>query len=154
MRGKKLIDHTGARGRPCSPGALRGAAARVADSGGSRVALGLLLLASGALYWLRPRRVAVSGPSMEPTLRAGDRLLVVRGRPVKAGSVVALKDPNNSRRVIVKRVTAVRREDVIVRGDNPEASVDSRTFGPVPRSALLGTVVRRYAPAARAGSVR
>ncbi len=126
---------------------------KAAESGSGRIFCGILFLVSGIVFWLRPRRIAVKGPSMEPTLRAGDRLLVIKGRPVKAGSVVALKDPNNPRRVIVKRVTAVRREEVIVRGDNADASVDSRTFGPVPRSALLGTVVRRYAPAARAGSI-
>jgi nickel-type superoxide dismutase maturation protease len=91
---------------------------------------------------------------MEPTLSAGDRLLVARTRPVKAGDVVALKDPRNPRRVIVKRVVAVRRGEMVVHGDNPEASVDSRSFGPVSNVAVLGRVVRRYAPIGRAGPVR
>ena len=43
---------------------------------------------------------------------------------------------------------------IVVRGDNPEASTDSRSFGPVPTSAVLGRVARRYAPSWRAGPVR
>ena len=97
--------------------------------------------------------MVVAGASMRPTLWAGDRLLVVRTGPVKAGDVVALRDPRDPERVIVKRVVAVRRGEVIVRGDNPRASIDSRSFGPVRNGAVLGKVVRRYAPADRAGPV-
>lgn len=154
MTGGKFVGLVGDASRRADPRPVGRALRRASGPWTSRAVCGLVLLALGTFFWLRPRRVAVNGPSMEPTLKAGDRLLVIRGRPVKAGSIVALVDPNNSRRVIVKRVTAVRREEVIVRGDNADASVDSRTFGPVPRSALLGTVVRRYAPAARAGVVR
>jgi len=128
--------------RPKSPGPLE------------RSLLGALTVALAATVVLRPRRVVVVGMSMEPTLLAGDRLLVVHSGTARAGDVIALRDPHNPRRVIVKRVTAVRRGEVIVRGDNPGASIDSRSFGPVPNRAVLGNVVRRYAPASRAGPVR
>jgi nickel-type superoxide dismutase maturation protease len=123
---------------------------RSRHSAANRIAAVSVVFAA-VLLLVRPRRVVVSGMSMEPTLLAGDRLLVGRTRPIRAGDVVALRDPTNPRHVIVKRVTAVRRTEVIVRGDNPWASIDSRSFGPVPRRAILGTVVRRYAPAGRAG---
>ncbi|MGH9029713.1 MAG: S26 family signal peptidase, partial [Acidimicrobiales bacterium] len=100
--------------------------------GGKYAALagGLLALLGGAVAVIRPRRVVVTGRSMEPTLSAGDRLLVGRLGSAKVGDIVALRDPTNQRRVIVKRVTAVRRDEIVVRGDNSASSVDSRSFGP------------------------
>jgi hypothetical protein len=43
---------------------------------------------------------------------------------------------------------------VLVLGDNPAASTDSRTFGAVPLAALCGRCVHRYAPIDRAGALR
>jgi signal peptidase I len=91
---------------------------------------------------------------MEPTLSAGDRLLVVRSPRLRVGDVVALRAPGDERTVLVKRVEALVPEGVVVLGDNRAASTDSRGFGPVPRKAVLGRVIRRYAPAERAGPVR
>jgi nickel-type superoxide dismutase maturation protease len=91
---------------------------------------------------------------MEPTLAPGDRLLVVRARRLHAGDVVAVRDPTDPKRVLVKRVGAVLEDEIVLRGDNPGVSTDSRSFGPVPTSAVLGRVVRRYAPGWSAGPVR
>ncbi len=113
---------------------------------------GGLVLAVAAV--LRPRRVVVAGASMEPTLWAGDRLLIARTGPARTGDVIALRDPRDPKRVIVKRVAAVRRGEMVVRGDNPDASIDSRSFGPVLNVAVLGRIVRRYGPVGRAGPVR
>jgi inner membrane protease subunit 1 len=116
------------------------------------------LVASAALVLaellVRPRRVVVEGRSMEPTLAPGDRLLVTRARGLHAGDVVAVRDPRDRRRVLVKRVGAVLDDEIVLRGDNPSASTDSRTFGPVPAKAVLGRVSRCYSPAWRAGPVR
>jgi nickel-type superoxide dismutase maturation protease len=104
----------------------------------------------------RWRRVSVRGTSMTPTLEPADRLLVVRwGRP-SAGHLVALRDPRDQSRVLVKRVAEIdtRSRVVTVLGDNPAASTDSRVFGAVPFDAVVGRVVYRYAPAGRAGRVR
>lgn len=95
------------------------------------------------------RLVAVEGTSMEPALRPGDRLLVV-ARPPRVGDVVALRHDG---RVMVKRVAAIDGSHVTVHGDNGAASTDSRSFGPVPRSAVIGRAVYRYAPRERAGRV-
>jgi signal peptidase I len=86
---------------------------------------------------------------MLPALHPGDRLLVVRLQP-RPGDVVALVRDG---RTMVKRVAAVDGDEVSVRGDNDEASTDSRSFGPVPRSSILGRAVYRYAPSGRAGSI-
>jgi len=40
-----------------------------------------------------------------------------------------------------------------VRGDNPDASTDSRVFGPVRRRAVIGRAVYRYWPPARRGTL-
>ena len=104
------------------------------------------------------RRVVVAGESMAPTFLAGDRL-VVFARPFglpplpPVDSVVAVADPRDLSRTLVKRVAAVDRAmgRFDVRGDNPGASTDSRAFGPLPRSSLVGRVVYRYAPAGRTG---
>lgn len=86
---------------------------------------------------------------MEPTLAHGDRLVVVRRRHVRAGQIVAATDPRSPDRVLVKRIAAVGGGGVTLAGDNPAESTDSRTFGPVARSAVLGVVVYRYHPTPR-----
>ena len=87
---------------------------------------------------------------MVPTLQRGDRVVVVRGR-LRAGDVVALRDPREPSRVIVKRLRTVSRSVVEVVGDNPAASTDSRHFGAAARALVIGRVVYRYAPADRVG---
>lgn len=91
---------------------------------------------------------------MVPAVAAGDRVLVWRTGRVREGDVVALRDPRQPARTIVKRVAGVDEAGVVVLGDNPAESTDSRHFGPVPRSLVRGRVVYRYAPASRAGRVR
>ncbi len=68
------------------------------------------------------------------------------------GEVVLAADPREPSRELIKRVAAVDAESrtVDLRGDAPEASTDSRTFGAVPVEAVYWRVVARYWPAARA----
>jgi hypothetical protein len=113
---------------------------------------------------LRPRRVEVVGESMLPALRPGDRLLLLR-LPTPPGAVVAVVDPREPGRTLVKRVAAgpggeatvpgrgrmAAGSGYLVLGDNPGASTDSGEFGPVPARLLRGRAVYRYAPPARRG---
>jgi nickel-type superoxide dismutase maturation protease len=104
------------------------------------------------------RRVEVVGASMAPALLAGDRLVVARLPWVplfgpRPGHVVAVRDPRRPDRVLIKRVSGVEGRRVVVEGDAAHASTDSRSFGPVPRSAILGRAVYRYAPLGRSGPV-
>jgi inner membrane protease subunit 1 len=110
-------------------------------------------------WFLRPFRVAVTGPSMEPELLAGDYLVAVRAR-VRRGSLVVVEHPGRHGFEMVKRVTAVAGDSVDsitltpghvwIQGDNPSASSDSRSFGPVGPQAIKGVVRLRYWPPARA----
>jgi nickel-type superoxide dismutase maturation protease len=115
----------------------------------------------GALWLSRYhpiRRVEVVGSSMVPALLPGDRLVVVRlpwRSPLRPspGQVIALRDPRRVDRILIKRVRS--RDDrsgtLEVEGDCRELSTDSRSFGPVSRTAVVGRAVYRYAPADRSG---
>lgn len=89
--------------------------------------------------------VAVQGHSMLPTLWPGDRVLTVpsltRPRP---GRLVVVRDPADPGHLVVKRVHGVDAAGVDVRGDNPAASTDSRTWGPLPVTSVRRRVVRRW----------
>jgi len=96
--------------------------------------------------------VEVRGRSMAPTLLPGDRLLALRlRRPIRVGEVVLAPDPRDPRRELIKRVSGVGRSGVRLRGDNPAASTDARTFGAVPTGAIEWRVIGRYWPPARIG---
>jgi nickel-type superoxide dismutase maturation protease len=103
------------------------------------------------MRWALIGRVVVAGTSMAPTLLPGDRLLVLRTRRVRPGDLVVVPDPRAPERVVVKRAVAVDGGRVELGGDNPEASTDSRVFGPVPRATVQGRAVYRYAPPDRSG---
>jgi nickel-type superoxide dismutase maturation protease len=118
------------------------------------VAAGASLVGAALLVLAGLQRVVVRGDSMLPGLSAGDRLILIPPRRLRPGAVVALTDPRRSSRILVKRVAALEGGRVTVLGDNPAASTDSRVFGAVPISAVLGRAIYRYAPAARAGRVR
>ncbi len=114
-----------------------------------------VLVAAGAVACLvRPRRVAVVGPSMEPTLTSGDRLLVVRRGAPRVGDIVAVRDRGGAGRLLVKRVVSVVGDEIGIEGDNAPWSTDSRDFGPVDRRAVVGRAVYRYGPPGRSGPLR
>jgi nickel-type superoxide dismutase maturation protease len=117
------------------------------------------ILVVGPLLWWWSRcatRVVVEGPSMLPTLAPADRLLVVRRvsharQALRVGDLVVMRDPERHDRLLVKRVTATAVSGVVVVGDNPGASRDSRHFGEVSARLVVGRAWYRYAPATSAG---
>jgi signal peptidase I len=139
----------------------------------AEVALAFALVGAGV--WATTRLVVapwvVAGRSMEPTLAPGDRVLVdlwsYRRRPPRPGELVLFAGPGGA--PMVKRVASgpprgAPRQGVIpakpgevriwVLGDNGDASLDSRAFGPVPMRRVRGRVAWRYWPLPRAGRIR
>ncbi|GAA2624693.1 S26 family signal peptidase [Actinomadura fulvescens] len=126
---------------------------------------------AGVLLWARRRLVAitVTGLSMTPAYQDRDRVLVRRvplGK-VRTGDVVVVEQPPprwstrpGRAELVIKRVAGTPGEalptemkgslpdDVVpggclvVLGDNPAESYDSRHFGYVPADRLVGLVVR------------
>lgn len=115
-----------------------------------------LVALGGAWVVLRPRRAIVTGTSMVPTLLPGDRVLLrsVREKDLQVGRIVAVRDPRDARRVLIKRIARVGVGPtwlLHVAGDNPLASTDSRDFGAVGADRLVGVAMLRYAPKERWG---
>lgn len=100
--------------------------------------------------------VEVTGRSMHPTLKLGDRLLVetwtYRRRSPRVGEVVVAPDPREPTRELIKRVAAVEDEQVTLRGDAAK-STDSRRFGSIPVADVRARAAFRYWPVRRAGSI-
>ena len=87
--------------------------------------------------------VLVRGPSMAPTLRDGDALLVRRGARARAGDVVVARFRSRPDLLVVKR--AVREQDGgwWIEGDNEFVADDSRAYGVAD---VIGWVFVRYWP--------
>jgi len=87
------------------------------------------------------QRVRVSGPSMVPTLRDGDVVLVRHGVPVRTGDVVLARFRSLPERFVIKR--AVREVDGgwWLASDNVAAGGDSAAHGVA--DVLARVVLRR-----------
>ncbi|GLZ81976.1 S26 family signal peptidase [Actinorhabdospora filicis] len=126
-------------------------------------AIGCLSVTAVLLIRTRLVIVTVHGPSMEPALADGDRLLVRRAGldRVRGGDIVVLASPQRGSTWFVKRAVAVPGDPVpealreiaggetvppgrfLILGDNPAVSADSRRFGYQRADGLLGVMVRR-----------
>ena len=91
--------------------------------------------------------VRVSGRSMQPTLRAGDRLLVQHGATPRDGDLAVVRLPDGV--VAVKRVTGRRDGGWWVERDNAAEGVDSWLVGAIPDDDLVAVVRARVWPLAR-----
>ena len=87
--------------------------------------------------------VLVSGPSMAPTLRAGDALLVRRGGRVRPGDVVVARFRARPDLLVVKRAVHAEDGGWWLRGDNDLVTGDSRAYGVAD---VVGRVVLRCWP--------
>jgi nickel-type superoxide dismutase maturation protease len=101
-------------------------------------------------------RVAVAERSMEPALRPGDWLLVLRTTRVRAGHLVVARHPRRQSMFVVKRAARRGEDGWWLESDNPNGgAVDSRAFGAVPAGLIEGRVLLRYwPPRGRRGTLR
>jgi nickel-type superoxide dismutase maturation protease len=111
---------------------------------GAAAAASLGLAMAGLVAKRRLVRLEGEGVSMVPVLAPGDRILVLRTDQIAVGDIIAFSDPDGSESILVKRVAGIDRNSVRAEGDNFGASHDSRHFGPVPRSAIVGRVLWCY----------
>ncbi|WP_346777026.1 nickel-type superoxide dismutase maturation protease [Streptomyces sp. HNM0575] len=88
----------------------------------------------------------VYNPSMLPTLRPGDRLVLKYGSRVRPGAVVVVRHPLQHDLLIVKRAVERRAGGWWVIGDNPQVRNDSREFGPVPDDLMVARAWVRLRP--------
>jgi nickel-type superoxide dismutase maturation protease len=95
--------------------------------------------------WLlgQRNRYRVDGPSMAPTLGPGDFVLARPNGPFAIGDVVVARHPKRPDLVVIKRVFARSESGLDLRGDSQPNSTDSRHWGPVAMSNVLGRVTCR-----------
>lgn len=118
------------------------------------------LTAAGAVVHRAFMVIVVDGESMTPTYEPGDRVLVLRrwiSRRPRVGDVVVVPFPGRrpgtpfgTQSMLIKRVTSVSADGTAnmrlqVQGDGPR-SFDSRDFGSVARSRVVGRVVAQLEP--------
>lgn len=81
---------------------------------------------------------------MEPTLRAGDLLLIWWGATAQQGDLVVFPHPDHPDVLTVKRIAYPDPEDPTrwwVERDNPAIGSDSWSFGSVSRNDILARVL-------------
>ena len=88
------------------------------------------------------QRFTIHGNSMFPTLKSGQDILCFNwayffSKP-KRGDMVVLKHGGKE---LVKRIQKVHDRELFIQGDNQEESTDSRNFGLIKRSEIIGKVV-------------
>jgi phage repressor protein C with HTH and peptisase S24 domain len=81
----------------------------------------------------------VTGNSMFPALEDGRIIIAARHpRRVRVGDTVIIRHEGREK---MKRIRAIHGDRVYVVGDNPAYSTDSRDFGWLDRSAVIGRTI-------------
>ena len=92
------------------------------------------------------KRVMVIGSSMEPTFHEGDFLLVnqwsYRFNSPKKGDCIVFHDLRDGK-LLVKRISKIKADNLFVTGDNSYCSTDSVVFGPISSEEIIGKVWKR-----------
>jgi len=103
------------------------------------------------LLWLlrQRRRFRITGPSMIPLLKPGDEVLIdpkaYRTAAPRPGDIVVAQHPYSPDLRLVKRIAKMTDDGrYYLEGDNPTASTDSRSFGPISPQQIVGQVTCQF----------
>ena len=92
------------------------------------------------------QHLRVVGNSMENTLKEGDLIIYKRLTrkkfPLKTGDIVIANHPTIKKKLIIKRIHSINIYGIELRGDNIYSSSDSRQFGLINQSQIVGIVER------------
>lgn len=84
----------------------------------------------------------VYGNSMYPTLKEGQAVLTFNWGKFKAGDMVVVQSAKlKVQSAMIKRVQKIIDNKVYLVGDNKDESTDSRHFGPINKSQIIGKVI-------------
>lgn len=84
-------------------------------------------------------RFIVSGDSMSPALKAGQNVLIWSWfYEAKVEDIVVIEKNNKD---MIKRIKKIENGKYFIEGDNKQKSTDSRKFGPIDRSEIIGKVI-------------
>jgi nickel-type superoxide dismutase maturation protease len=102
------------------------------------------------LLLLRKRkRLRVVGESMLPLLKPGDEILLdpfaYRKSSPQINDIIVTQHPLQPNLAVVKRINGINDGDrYFVTGDNQEASTDSRHWGTIESSDIIGKVTSQF----------
>ena len=88
--------------------------------------------------------VVVAGDSMLPTYASGDWLVATWNRRIAPGQVVVIERESRPGILLIKRVLRAEGQKWWVEGDNASASDDSRSFGAIYESEIVGRIRFRF----------
>ncbi len=81
---------------------------------------------------------------MDPAIKNGDLIIYKpykhNNEAIQKGLIVVAKHPKKSQFLIVKRIHQSRENQIELRGDNQNNSIDSRSFGLVNIGNIVGIV--------------
>lgn len=97
----------------------------------------------------RRKRLKVVGESMLPLLQPGDEILLdlhaYQKYSPQIGDIIVTLHPLQVNLPIVKRITALKEDNsYFVTGDHAEASTDSRHWGTIEFSDIMGKVTSKF----------
>ena len=91
------------------------------------------------------KRYTVIGNSMSPLLKDGDIVYTKKSNDISIDNIVVLPHPFRNTHII-KYVAAIHGTMLELSGLNADESEDSRTFGYIPISQILGIVIAKKKP--------
>lgn len=80
---------------------------------------------------------------MLPLFQPGDLVIGISGRVARVGDVIAFRHKG---RELIKRIESCVDDDYFVIGDNQNSSTDSRSFGTIRKTDILGVIIMKVQP--------